>query len=183
MNDVTKKYVNMFHLTWESPTLLWTFKLLMKAGETRNSLNACLFGYNLNILSYAQRSLVNIVTWNHQRSLVNIVTWNHQRSLVNIVTWNHQRSLVNIVTWNHQRSLVNIVIWNHQRSSLSIVFLCRFCSCFFCHWHISQLEHFYHLMKHLWPIYVCVIILNKMAVLLLYYEKWQVFFHKIHRWF
>ena len=39
MNDVTQKYVNILHLTWESPTLLWTFKLLMMAGETRNSLN------------------------------------------------------------------------------------------------------------------------------------------------
>ena len=43
MNDVTRKYVNILHLTWESPTLLWTFKLLMRAGETRNSLNACLY--------------------------------------------------------------------------------------------------------------------------------------------
>ena len=24
------KYVNILHLTWESPTLLWTFKLLMR---------------------------------------------------------------------------------------------------------------------------------------------------------
>ena len=43
MNDVTKKYVIILHLkkTWESPTLLWTYKLLMRAGETRNSPNAC----------------------------------------------------------------------------------------------------------------------------------------------
>ena len=36
------KYINILHLTWESPTLLWTFKVLRKANETRNSLNACL---------------------------------------------------------------------------------------------------------------------------------------------
>ena len=41
MNDVTQKYVNILHLAWESPTLLWTFNLRMRAGETRNSLNAC----------------------------------------------------------------------------------------------------------------------------------------------
>ena len=41
MNDVTQKCVNILHLTWESPTLLWMFKLLMRAGETRNSLNGC----------------------------------------------------------------------------------------------------------------------------------------------
>ena len=40
MNDVTK-YVNILHLTWESPTLMWPFKLLMRTGETKNSLNAC----------------------------------------------------------------------------------------------------------------------------------------------
>ena len=40
MYDVTKKYINVLHLTWESPTLLRTFKLLMRAGETRNYLNA-----------------------------------------------------------------------------------------------------------------------------------------------
>ena len=45
MNDFTK-YVNILHLIWESPTLLWTFKLLMRADETRNSLNAC-FVYDL----------------------------------------------------------------------------------------------------------------------------------------
>ena len=39
MNYVTKKYVNILHLTWESPTRLWTFKVLMRADETRNSLN------------------------------------------------------------------------------------------------------------------------------------------------
>ena len=27
-------------MTWDSPTFLWTFTLLMRAGETRNSLNA-----------------------------------------------------------------------------------------------------------------------------------------------
>ena len=37
----SQKYVDILHLIWESPTLLWTFKLLMRAGETRNSLNAC----------------------------------------------------------------------------------------------------------------------------------------------
>ena len=36
INDVTK-YVNILHLTWESSTLLWPFKLLMRASETRNS--------------------------------------------------------------------------------------------------------------------------------------------------
>ena len=41
MNDVTQKYVNILHLTWESPTLLWTFKLLMMAVE--NSLNAYVY--------------------------------------------------------------------------------------------------------------------------------------------
>ena len=41
MNDVTKNTFNILHLTWESPTLLWTFKLLMRAGETNNSLNVC----------------------------------------------------------------------------------------------------------------------------------------------
>ena len=41
MNDVTQIYVNICQLIWESPTLLWTFKLRMRAGETRNSLNAC----------------------------------------------------------------------------------------------------------------------------------------------
>ena len=38
---MSKKYVNILHLTWGIPTLLWMFKVLMKAGETRNSLNAC----------------------------------------------------------------------------------------------------------------------------------------------
>ena len=31
------------NLTWESPTLLWTFKILMRAGETRKSLNDCYY--------------------------------------------------------------------------------------------------------------------------------------------
>ena len=43
MNDVTYKYVNILHLAWESPTLLWMFKELIKADETRNSLNACYY--------------------------------------------------------------------------------------------------------------------------------------------
>ena len=30
MNDVTQKYVNILHSTWENPTLLWTFKVLMR---------------------------------------------------------------------------------------------------------------------------------------------------------
>ena len=38
MNDV-----NILLLTWEIPTLLWMFNSLMRAGETRNSLNACLY--------------------------------------------------------------------------------------------------------------------------------------------
>ena len=38
----SQKYVNILQLIWESPTLLWTFKLLPRVGETRNSLNACL---------------------------------------------------------------------------------------------------------------------------------------------
>ena len=37
----SQKYVNILHLILESPIILWTFKLLMRAGETRNSLNAC----------------------------------------------------------------------------------------------------------------------------------------------
>ena len=41
MNYVTKKYVNILHLKCESATLLWSFKLLMRAGKTTNSLNAC----------------------------------------------------------------------------------------------------------------------------------------------
>ena len=41
MNDVTKTYINILNLTWESPALLWTFKLLMRVDETKNFLNAC----------------------------------------------------------------------------------------------------------------------------------------------
>ena len=41
MNNVTQKYTTILHFTEESTTLLWTFKLLMRACETRNSLNAC----------------------------------------------------------------------------------------------------------------------------------------------
>ena len=32
------RYVNILHLTWQSPTLLWAFKLLMRVGKTRNYL-------------------------------------------------------------------------------------------------------------------------------------------------
>ena len=44
MNDITKKYVNLQYFTFNmgKSYTLWTFKLLMRAGETRNSLNACL---------------------------------------------------------------------------------------------------------------------------------------------
>ena len=39
----SQKYVNILHFTWElSPALLWTFKLLMRVGETSNSLDACI---------------------------------------------------------------------------------------------------------------------------------------------
>ena len=35
----SQKYINI-HVTWESPTRLWMFKVLIKAAETRNFLNA-----------------------------------------------------------------------------------------------------------------------------------------------
>ena len=50
MNDATKKYVDILHLTWECPTLLWMFKALIKVGETRNSLNACFYCFTLPFL-------------------------------------------------------------------------------------------------------------------------------------
>ena len=40
MNDVTQNTSIFLHLT-----PLWTFKLLMRVGETRNSQNACLYCY------------------------------------------------------------------------------------------------------------------------------------------
>ena len=37
----TKYPIIKHRAKWESPTPLWPFKLLMRAGKTRNSLNAC----------------------------------------------------------------------------------------------------------------------------------------------
>ena len=60
---------NVINITWESPTLLWTFKLMMRAGETRNSLNACFIILSILAHGSVRRCVHSICT------IRNMHTW------------------------------------------------------------------------------------------------------------
>ena len=104
---ISHKNVNILNLTWESPTLLCTFKLLMRAGEAWNYVNAC--SITCIMMTTSQQSVYILfvkrlyITTDTRRDCLYIVSENVNNSC-SLIIWDNYSTKV-IVTIVYPGSL------------------------------------------------------------------------------